>query len=118
MPESVIAYLDTVGAQATALAAALAGGVFGLQKAMKVWHGNANDVAYTRAEGEILNGMREELTRMHEQNSKLAAAVNSLQDTLIDLKMKLSTFESENASMRMRLSTQCSLCEYNPDKVG
>ena len=83
---------------AAAGAAALVGLAFGLQKVLKSWK-------ETGAETSVVEMMRKELTRLSEQNTKLADETNKLQLQMIELNKVLMQVTTENVRLREEVKT-------------
>ena len=70
-------------AGAGAIAAAL---VLGIQKVIKSFGESRTGLARDSAQADVVNGLRDELARMTEQNGKMADALNSLQLEVVKLR--------------------------------
>lgn len=89
-PQSTGAIAEII-AYATAAATAV---VLGIQKVTKIWGDARKDVSRNAAQVEVVDGLRQELSRMSEQNGKLADALNELQNEVIALR-------AENAELHV-----------------
>lgn len=101
-----------IGQAAAAGAAALVGLAFGLQKVLKSWK-------ETGAETSVVDMMRKELTRLSEQNTKLAVETNKLQLQMIELNKVLLGVTNENIRLREEVKTlRESLENFNAHHPG
>lgn len=82
---AITEHVATIGALAAAV-------LLGLQKAIKTFGESRSGLARDSAQAEIVNGLRDELNRLVDQNGKMADALNLLQ-------MEVVALRGENADL-------------------
>lgn len=89
------------------VAGALAGGaglVLTFQKMWKGWVSDKRDRTIDEAQTQIVEGLRTELARLHEQNGRLALAVNELQ-------LEMTELRAHNAQLTVQIARLSSKTE-------
>lgn len=89
---------------ASGTVAAVAGAVFGLQKAMKMWSSDKKDIYKNNVETDLFQRLSDETKRLHEQNITLATTIEHLREELGKLHEEITTLRIENATLRQEVS--------------
>lgn len=89
---------------ASALVAAIGGGIFGLQKAMKMWSSDKRDIYKNNVETDLFQRLSDETKRLHEQNQTLSITIESLRVELGKLHEEITNLRIENVTLRQEVS--------------
>jgi uncharacterized protein YlxW (UPF0749 family) len=85
-PNETSAFANLAGGALGGLVTLLAALALGTKKALKMWGEAKTEHAHDSAQSELINGLRDEVSRLADQNAKLAECVNSMQMQLISLR--------------------------------
>jgi uncharacterized coiled-coil DUF342 family protein len=89
---------------ASGLVAAIGGGIFGLQKAMKMWSSDKRDIYKNNVETDLFQRLSDETKRLHEQNQTLSTTIESLRVELGKLHEEITNLRIENVTLRQEVS--------------
>lgn len=92
-PNETNTLVTIIGGAAGGLITMLAAIALAARRATKMWGEAKTDHASDSARAELINNLRDEMSRMAEQNGKLAQCVNSLQ-------LEVANLRGENAELR------------------
>lgn len=80
---------------------ALLGGALGLRRFQRQWSAEGSDIAGHQAKQDVIELMREEMTRLSKVNTELAMQVNKFQLENIQLTARLSTVTTQMSELQI-----------------
>ncbi len=92
---------DTAQHWAAAAVVAIGGAALGVRKIYSAWVKEAPDIAGNHARADVIDYLREEVTRLASVNTELAKQVNSFQLENIQLTARLSTVTTQMTELQL-----------------